>query len=47
MTQHVLPVNGSTWIPSDMWSVIATEVMDQCDALDGVTDGIINNPIAC
>ncbi|GAA6031916.1 hypothetical protein JCM8097_003335 [Rhodosporidiobolus ruineniae] len=47
MSKHVLPVNGSTWIPSDMWSVIGAEVIKQCDEIDGVPDGLINDPNKC
>ncbi|TFK53650.1 feruloyl esterase-like protein [Heliocybe sulcata] len=44
----VLPVGSPQWITQDMWSgLIHDEVMKQCDALDGVTDGIINNPLIC
>jgi hypothetical protein len=47
MAAHVQPVNGSTWLDADHWSLVHDEVLRQCDALDGVTDGIINDPRRC
>ncbi|KAI0349703.1 feruloyl esterase-like protein [Trametes cingulata] len=48
MNLNVLPANSTRFIPADVWiNVIAPEVMRQCDALDGLTDGIINDPRAC
>ncbi|EIN07982.1 feruloyl esterase-like protein [Punctularia strigosozonata HHB-11173 SS5] len=45
---NVLPVNGSHWIPPALWKgPIHDEVLRQCDMIDGVADGIINNPLAC
>ncbi|TFK46083.1 feruloyl esterase-like protein [Heliocybe sulcata] len=45
---NVLPVGSPQWITPEMWTgLIHDEVMRQCDALDGVTDNIINNPLIC
>ncbi|KAK5713149.1 hypothetical protein LTR15_011511 [Elasticomyces elasticus] len=41
------PSNASTYIPTSMWPIIYSAVLDQCDALDGVTDGIIMDPARC
>ncbi|KAI0764610.1 feruloyl esterase-like protein [Trametes elegans] len=48
MNLNVLPANSSRFIHADTWmNVIGPEVMRQCDALDGLKDGIINDPRAC
>lgn len=36
-----------TWLPPAKAGVIAREVLRQCDALDGLKDGVINNYLAC
>lgn len=38
---------GGGWIPSAKTAAIAAEVLRQCDALDGVADGIVSNYRAC
>jgi pimeloyl-ACP methyl ester carboxylesterase len=38
---------GSGWVPSIKLNVIGAEVMRQCDALDGIADGVISNYRAC
>jgi feruloyl esterase len=43
---NVLPVDSPQWIPAETWaSVIHPDVqlLRQCDALDGVVDGLISN----
>ena len=38
MNLHVLPETSERFIPANVWtSVIAPEVLNQCDALDGVS----------
>ena len=38
---------GAGWIPPAKLAPIGAEVMRQCDALDGITDGIISHYRAC
>ena len=41
-------VNTSSYIPKDVWeTVVAPEVLKQCDGLDGRIDGMIADPDAC
>ncbi|CDO70498.1 hypothetical protein BN946_scf184569.g41, partial [Trametes cinnabarina] len=48
MNLNVLPPTSPHFMTRDMWAdVIGPEVMRQCDALDGLKDGIINDPRAC
>lgn len=42
-----LPVNSSNRIPEELFSTIGAEVIRQCDALDGVSDGIVSTPDQC
>ena len=35
------------FITPAQWAVISTEILNQCDALDGLVDGIITEPDAC
>ncbi|KAJ9094674.1 hypothetical protein QFC20_006855 [Naganishia adeliensis] len=46
-SQLVRPVGSATWIPAETWDLIHAEAVRQCDALDGVKDGIISNPENC
>ncbi|EDU47564.1 Tannase domain containing protein [Pyrenophora tritici-repentis] len=41
------PSNSSTFIPLPLWSVIHDDVMKQCDGLDGLVDGILEDPLMC
>jgi hypothetical protein len=45
------PITGSSastdFISPALWSVIHEEVLKQCDGIDGVMDGIIENPNLC
>jgi feruloyl esterase len=34
-------------IPDSLWAVVSAEIIKQCDLLDGVADGIINEPDDC
>lgn len=38
---------GAGWIPLTKLNMIAAEVTRQCDALDGIADGVISNYMAC
>ncbi|NUO72898.1 MAG: tannase/feruloyl esterase family alpha/beta hydrolase, partial [Frateuria sp.] len=38
---------GSGWIPPSKQAAIGAEVLRQCDSLDGLTDGVIGNYLAC
>ncbi|MDR6412803.1 UNVERIFIED_ORG: feruloyl esterase [Burkholderia sp. 1595] len=39
--------NSLTAMSNDDWTKINSAYVAQCDALDGVTDGIVSNPSAC
>lgn len=39
------PTKG--YITADVWSLIYQETLNQCDALDGLVDGIISEPDDC
>ena len=41
------PNDRSSYIPVSMWTVIHDAVLAQCDALDGLKDGIIMDPTKC
>jgi feruloyl esterase len=34
-------------IPDSLWAVVSAEIINQCDLLDGVADGIISEPDDC
>ena len=38
---------GEAWVPPAKIAVVAKEVRRQCDALDGLEDGLVSNYIAC
>ncbi|EFY88291.1 feruloyl esterase B precursor [Metarhizium acridum CQMa 102] len=42
-----LPANSSHHVPSALFGAIADEMVRQCDAQDGVPDGIISDPDGC
>ncbi|KAK7422458.1 hypothetical protein QQZ08_009510 [Neonectria magnoliae] len=48
---HFLPLTGlpsaDTFIPLDIWPTIHQDILDQCDELDGVKDGILESPDLC
>lgn len=48
---HFLPLTGvagsPTFVPLDLWSVVHEDILAQCDELDGVADGVIENPDLC
>ena len=39
--------SSSNYIPPEKWRLISEEINKQCDALDGVLDGIITEPDDC
>ncbi|KAH9917134.1 feruloyl esterase-like protein [Epithele typhae] len=48
MNLNVQPSTSPRFMTLDQWiNVIAPEVLRQCDSLDGLADGIINDPRAC
>ncbi|TLS26432.1 hypothetical protein PpBr36_04243 [Pyricularia pennisetigena] len=48
---HFLPVTGSntsdTFVSEDLWRVVHEDMLSQCDALDGLADGILEAPDLC
>ncbi|KAJ6493010.1 tannase and feruloyl esterase [Mycena sanguinolenta] len=41
------PSSSSAFIPPPSWKFVAEEILNQCDGIDGVRDGIITEPDAC
>jgi feruloyl esterase len=41
------PNTDASFIPASLWPVISQEILNQCDGLDGVEDGIITEPDQC
>ncbi len=41
------PVGSPTFVPLDMWPVILDDILDQCDEIDGLRDGILESPDLC
>ncbi|KAJ7498226.1 tannase and feruloyl esterase [Mycena galericulata] len=41
------PESSPAFIAPELWALVSAEVLAQCDALDGVQDGIITEPDAC
>jgi feruloyl esterase len=39
--------DAASFIPKEKFAVLHQAALDACDALDGVKDGIINNPVKC
>jgi len=46
-TNRVVQKSPETFISPDQWQMIHDAVLNQCDAKDGVKDGLIENPMAC
>lgn len=38
---------SESFIPETLWPLISDEILNQCDELDGVKDGVITEPDAC
>ena len=47
LDEHVLHASAASEIPSSKLPAIGAAVRSACDALDGVKDGILNDPRAC
>lgn len=41
------PSSSPSYIPASMWPTIADAVMAQCDAIDGLSDGVFMDPSKC
>ncbi|KAJ6522369.1 tannase and feruloyl esterase [Mycena vulgaris] len=41
------PNTSPKFLPPALWAVVSAEILRQCDALDGVVDGIITEPDDC
>ena len=39
--------NSANFLPRALWTTVHTEVLNQCDGLDGLEDGIIEDPSLC
>ena len=51
-SNHFYPIFGnpgdSTYVPAGaLWTTIHQEILNQCDGIDGVVDGIIEDPELC
>jgi feruloyl esterase len=44
---QVVHKNEESYIPPEKYSLIHKAVLDACDALDGVTDGLLEDPTRC
>lgn len=48
---HFLPITGTntsdTWVPPSKWAIVHSDILKQCDGLDGAIDGIIEDPTLC
>ncbi|KZT58350.1 tannase and feruloyl esterase [Calocera cornea HHB12733] len=44
---QILPESSPQWIPVALWERLHELVLQQCDDIDGVHDGIINDPRVC
>jgi feruloyl esterase len=48
---HFLPITGTAsdpqFVPTQLWPVIHQDILNQCDALDGYVDGVLEDPMLC
>ena len=44
---NAVAMDGDGYIPADKVHILADAVNEQCDALDGVKDGVLNDPRRC
>jgi feruloyl esterase len=42
-----LTKDEASFIPAETWAFVQKATMEQCDAKDGLKDGLISNPLAC
>jgi feruloyl esterase len=42
-----LPAGTNRHVPSNKFDMVYQEIMNQCDAQDGLTDGIVSEPYSC
>ena len=47
LAMHNLPTTSPHHIPAELFPIIGAEVFSQCDEIDGLVDGIIENPRQC
>lgn len=50
LARHIDAPNANVangFITPDLWQLVSQEIMQQCDSLDGVADGIISEPDDC
>lgn len=38
---------SENFLPAPLWTTVNTEILNQCDSLDGLKDGIIEDPSLC
>ncbi|KAF3135716.1 Tannase and feruloyl esterase [Orbilia oligospora] len=41
------PPTSPTWLSFEQWKAVDAEVLAQCDAIDGVADNVLEDPLKC